>query len=326
VDHPDHIKLLDGVDEALWPGSIPAWINIDVGYHREGVIVHSAQFKDLAESLKKSTRAHIAGMYTHMGASYNASNPKEALNYMSMELKGLESAAKAFLKIIEPNIENSQGKANIILSLGATPTTTAVQNLLEDNDDDDFKRYIAMIGQIKDKFQIELHAGVHPLLDMQQLATSARPRELASGPGLEVLGFSKIGLRILAEVASVYTDRGDKPEALIAAGSLALGREPCKSYPGWGVVSPWPNQSKPHYDPAGSRTGWIVGRISQEHGILTWEGAKDEMRELTIGEKLLLWPNHACIASAHFGWYLVVDSDTPEPDVIRDVWVRWRGW
>lgn len=99
-----------------------------------------------------------------------------------------------------------------------------------------------------------------------------------------------------------------------------------RSYPGWGVVSPWPQSSGPHYDPEGSQTGWIVGRISQEHGVLTWEGPTEHIRLLEIGEKLLVWPNHACIAGVNVGWYLVVDSDTGNPETVVDVWVRWRGW
>lgn len=135
------------------------------------------------------------------------------------------------------------------------------------------------------------------------------------------------GFRIMVEVASLYPDRTDKPEALVAAGSIALGREPCKSYPGWAVVTPWPViKSADHYDPEGSKTGWIVGRISQEHGVLSWEGPQDNMRQLSLGEKLMLWPNHACIAGVNFGWYLVVDSDKADSDEIQDVWLRWRGW
>ncbi len=36
-------------------------------------------------------------------------------------------------------------------------------------------------------------------------------------------------------------------------------------------------------------------------------------------------PNHACVAGAGFGWYLVVDSDQGGDEIV-DVWVRWRGW
>jgi len=124
---------------------------------------------------------------------------------------------------------------------------------------------------------------------------------------------------------SVYEDR-ERPEALVAAGSVVLGREPCKSYTGWGVVTPWPEIEGDHYDPEGSKKGWIVGRIAQEHGVLTWEGPQHEARKLQVGQKLMIWPNHACMNGPNFGWYLIVDSEGPDPEEVVDVWIRWRGW
>lgn len=324
VDHPSHVKILEDVDTSSWPGQIPLWVQIDVGYHREGVSAHSQQLADIAYSLSTSERTHLAGLYTHMGHSYSVSSPEEALKCMAAELEGLKEGAIEFLKITGAHETKSASATKVTLSLGATPTATSVQNLLEDSEG--AKEYRAMIDKINQSFTVELHAGVYPVMDMQQLATRARPVQSPSNPTKSLLSFSDLGMRNLVEVASLYLDRGEKPEALIAAGSVVLGREPCKSYPGWGVVSPWPAQDGLHYDPEGSRAGWIVGRVSQEHGVLTWEGPREQMRDLTIGEKLLVWPNHACIAGASFGWYLVVDSDKPDPERVRDVWVRWRGW
>ena len=130
---------------------------------------------------------------------------------------------------------------------------------------------------------------------------------------------------MLVEVTSVYNERS-KPEALVSAGSLTMGREPCKAYPGWGILTPYlGNSSAKHIYDEQEKTGWIVGRVSQEHGILTWEGERGECNELTIGDKVMVWPNHACVAGAGFGWYVVVDSDGDSEKVV-DVWVRWRGW
>jgi D-serine deaminase-like pyridoxal phosphate-dependent protein len=80
----------------------------------------------------------------------------------------------------------------------------------------------------------------------------------------------------------------------------------------------------PNGGPEGYR-GWIIGRITQEHGILTQE--KGEGEALEVGQKVKIWPNHACIAGAGYGWYLVVDSEREgNEDEIVDVWVRCRGW
>lgn len=325
VDHPDHIKLLETVPEQDWPGKIPLFVTIDVGYHREGVPAESKQLADIAYALKESKRVALTGLYTHMGHSYGVSSPEEALRFMSEELVGLEQGALSFLKVTGADLSSGRGNGSkVVLSLGATPTATSIQNLIEDSEAG--KQYRDTIDKINQSFAVEFHAGVYPVMDMQQLATRARPRESSADPKQSLLTFDDLGLRILTEVASVYLDRGDKPEALIAAGGIVFGREPTKSYPGWGVVTPWPEKTAQTYDPEGSRTGWIVGRISQEHGNLTWEGPRENLRQLQLGEKLLVWPNHACIAGVNFGWYLVVDSDKQDAEKIVDVWVRWRGW
>lgn len=182
-----------------------------------------------------------------------------------------------------------------MLTVGATPTATAAQNMLSSSSPrvSEFKTLLARLGE---KYKVELHAGVYPLLDLQQVATHARPPTGVSQRGFAPLSKEHIGVKVLVEVTSVYDER-EKPEALVSAGSLALGREPCKSYPGWGIVtSDLGNRSDSPsvvYDERGKRTGWIVGKVSQEHGILSWEGPRAECRELMIGDKLMVWPNHA---------------------------------
>ena len=325
VDHPSHIDLLERVDETVWRGKISAFVNVDVGYHREGVEATSQQLVDIADRLSRSKRTKLQGFYTHMGHSYGVSSPEQATQFMCMELEGLAAGAKAFLERYNSVDSSSDAIATKpVLSLGATPTATSTQNLFDDTPV--AREYRAIIDRCKKLFDLEFHAGVYPVMDMQQLATRARPQHALDDSSKTLLSFSDLGLRILVEIASIYSDRGEKPEALIAAGSIVLGREPCKSYSGWGVVTPWPSSSGQIYDPEGEKKGWMVGRISQEHGILVWDGPRDDMRHFSIGEKLLVWPNHACIAGVNFGWYLVVDSDQPDADQIVDVWPRWRGW
>lgn len=255
-----------------------------------------------------------------MGESYGSSSPQEALEFLMNEVKDAKAGADQILQSM-PN----EPTGRLTISLGATPTATAVQNALVETEwNQKFRSYIE---EVKDTYDVEIHAGVYPVLDMQQLATRARP---TSAEGKPLLSTENIGLRILVEVASTYDER-EKPEALIAAGSIVLGREPCKSYSGWGVVTNWSSGSahagpSSVYDPENSKTGWIVGRISQEHGNLTWEGSTDGMRELAIGEKVMIWPNHACMAGPNFGYYIVVDGESSEPDKVVDVWSRWRGW
>jgi D-serine deaminase-like pyridoxal phosphate-dependent protein len=71
----------------------------------------------------------------------------------------------------------------------------------------------------------------------------------------------------------------------------------------------------------------IVARISQEHGILAYEKeAVPKPLPLVYGQKVRIWPNHACITGAMYGFYIVVDSSSEDPEIVVDVWTRWRGW
>ncbi len=140
-----------------------------------------------------------------------------------------------------------------------------------------------------------------------------------------------MALTIVSEIASLYPSRGANwtTEALLASGSLALGREPCKSYSGYGIISPWnrPDAREPKEGPE-EYTGWYVGKVSQEHAVLVWGGRPEEEQKLEVGQKVRVWPNHACVAGAGFGWYLIVDGrrEGNLKDEIIDVWPRWRGW
>jgi D-serine deaminase-like pyridoxal phosphate-dependent protein len=323
IDHAEQIRAIETALDSerssmSWPGKVPLHIHIDVGHHREGVTADSAQLKAIANALRASRKCVLGGIYVHLGNCYSVSSPAEALEWMGRELEGLRDGAVKFIELVG-DIESVKGQhGRLALSLGATPTTASIQNLLhlpadsvgEDSDDLRAARtYRDLISSTNKDFAVEFHAGVYTTLDMQQLATRARPEFSPSDPKQSLATFANIGIRTMVEVASVYDDRGattGKQEALIAAGSLALGREPCKSYPGWGVVSPWAGKEHKSaaaeqgnaaniYNPAlpeEQREGWIVGRISQEHGILTWEGRSENVRPLALGEKLLIWPNH----------------------------------
>ena len=318
VDHPEQLKTLVQIDEAVWPSKIPIFVKIDAGYHRAGVPPDSDVLEKISTILASQDRVKLIGAYAHMGHSYSSSSPKEALQYLRSEIEGALAGAERLIRAL-PSTEQ-----RMTISIGATPTATSFQHLLSERSD--HIEFLNLLDKVGKNFDLEIHAGVYPVLDMQQLATKAR---VAVHGNASRLNSDNIGLRVLVEVASTYDER-EKPEALICAGSIVLGREPCKSYSGWGVVTRWQSaggrSQASIYDPDSSKTGWIVGRISQEHGILTWEGDATNVRRLEIGEKVMIWPNHACMAGPSFGWYLIVDSDQDDADVVRDVWIRSRGW
>ncbi|TEY74638.1 hypothetical protein BOTCAL_0072g00340 [Botryotinia calthae] len=320
IDHPSQLRSVAAIHTKT---SIPplVFIKIDMGTHRAGVIPGTETCSQLISSVVSLAKRDVCilhGLYSHAGHSYSSNSQTAALDYLRQEFEALLVTSEEVHSV-------AATKLPLVLSVGATPTSNAIRNLLlSSTSSEELKEISALkatMGVIRDEgCEIEIHAGVHPTLDMQQLATHALPEDL--------LSWSSVAITILAEVASLYPPRGksDSPEALITAGSLALGREPCKAYPGWGILSPWNRTSfaLPNTGPEGY-SGWQISRISQEHGILTNPGKNDS--ELSIGQKVRVWPNHACIAGAGYGWYLIVDeSREGKEDEIIDVWVRWRGW
>lgn len=170
-----------------------------------------------------------------------------------------------------------------VLSVGATPTAHAAA-----------LGAAVPGGQLQG--ELELHAGCYCMNDLQQVATSlVRPGGTA--------------VSVLATVVSKYPGRGQGGlgEAMCDAGALAVSKDQ-GPLPGFGKVV-----SKGH-------EGWSLGRISQEHGTLTrTEGAK----EVKIGERVRIVPQHACLTCACYPWFYVVDGEGEE---VVDVWVPWKGW
>lgn len=357
IDHPAQLRNIQSFRE-ISTSKLGLYIKIDTGYHRAGVLATSSEFiaivRTIFHDLEPAGCAELHGLYSHAGHSYGGGSRSAAMALLTEEIQALEGAVRLVREISDCGEAMSSRSFN--LSVGATPTSSSIQNLFDELNGHDqslheqSKRLKACIDRIQAKDCIELHAGVYPLLDLQQIATQASPSATATEfptsstppPSTlppSALSTNDIGLTILAEVTSLYPDRSP-PEALIAAGSLALGREPCKSYPGWGIVTDWgfPSLSSSSSSPAGpgaGRSGWQVGRISQEHGILTsathGDAQEDDRAgagELAVGQKVRIWPNHACVAGAGFGWYMVVDSSLPEHrrDEVVDIWIRWRGW
>ena len=334
IDHPSQLQAAHNFkDVAGFP--LQVFVKVDTGYHRAGLDLNTKDFDRLVEGIntfQSMGLAELAGFYSHAGHSYAGDSETAALKLLLEELIGVEKAAN--LAMTSRKVPPS---SRFILSIGATPTATSIENFSTEPPQGRSDVWIDLTKNIKDtltraseKYSVELHAGVYPFLDIQQLATRAGPSKVS----LNSFGqpsrntSADIALTILAEVSSLYENR-KTPEALLAAGTLAFGREPCKAYNGWGIVSDWGLTG----DASGGqnedgRSGWQLGRISQEHAVLTKDpNAMTHAGRLQVGRKIRIWPNHACVAGACFGWYLVIDSSLPNrADEIIDVWVRWRGW
>ncbi len=320
------------------------YIKIDTGYGRAGLTTDSPNFEKLLRSILgeavPSGCGRLRGFYSHAGHSYDGSSAAAAMSLLVQEIEGLKLAADIVTTVDQAKTADTP----YILSVGATPTATSIQNLVTKRGraegpivDEQVTKLQTCIEETKRSHTIEIHAGVYAILDMQQVSTHASPSTKVDSrtDTQQQLSTADIALTVLAEVASIYDDR-ESSEALIAAGSLALGRELCKAYNGWGIVNDWGMALQTN----NGRSGWQVGRISQEHGILTKESSAghdsnvslvspiSSIQDLRAGQKIRIWPNHACIAGAGFGWYIVVDSSLPDgrQDKIVDVWMRCRGW
>ena len=224
---------------------LKVFVKIDTGYHRAGVVVGTEEFNrlliDILDMESRGT-VELLGFYSHAGHSYGGDSALGAMELLIVELEGLEKAANNASKARD----HAPMSQKYVLSVGATPTATSIENMLERSAQaespmgGEIAKLKKVIERVKATHAIEIHAGVYPFLDMQQLATQASPSAVPANPKYDNSGLSTadIALTVMAEVASVYESR-DSPEALIAAGSLALGRDPCKSYNGWGIVSDW---------------------------------------------------------------------------------------
>jgi D-serine deaminase-like pyridoxal phosphate-dependent protein len=315
IDHPDQIPFLTKFSEITgFPACV--FVKVDTGYHRAGLPPLSLNKNGLLEKLaeaEEAGHARFLGLYSHSSLSYSATSAEQAMGYLIGEIRGCKVALNTWLGLLP--------KRELVISVGATPQVASSSNLVRGMASPS-PQAEELMALLRDpcpvegaKVRIELHAGNYPVLDMQQVSTNAR----VGAGGLE----EEIALSVVAEVCSVYNDgEREKPEALLAAGTLALGREPCPSYEGWGVLSSWRRKGD-----AASMSRLVVERISQEHAIVAWEDGKTRMNiPLEIGQVVKVFPNHSCVTGAFYGWYFVVDSDEdPSASTIVDVWIRGRG-
>lgn len=287
IDNEQQIGILETYMENTSPKPAPwsVFIKIDVGSRRAGLVTKSPSLPKLIERIESSPAATIHGFYCHAGHSYATRTEEAATAVLQEEIEGLVKAAK-FLTDEKPDRQ-------IVVSVGSTPTAHVVSRLQ---------------ATLPKGMELELHAGCYPSNDLQQVATSLVT------PGQQAI-------RVLADVCSVYPERN---EALINAGTVALSKE-ASDFPGYGTVV--------------DRPQWCVVRMSQEHGILGWAESEQTTRFMQdtgsksspgdnietafdVGDKVLLYVQHACITAAQHFVYYIVD----EQDIVRETWIPWKGW
>lgn len=323
----DHTSQLSHVARFAEQASFPAgvYLKVDTGYHRAGLPPSGLNKDNLVSKLmdlnSKGT-INFIGLYSHSSLSYNDSTAEQAMANLKGELSGCLDALKESAHLLSSDRE-------ITISIGASPQVTSIENLVgaEGKLSEGAKSLKQALHNVVTerhcgfRTRLELHAGVYSVLDVQQLSTNSR----ADFGEYE----DEIAVSVMAEVCSVYNDgERQQPEALLAVGVLGLGREPCAAYEGWGIVDRDAySLNNPHPD-----RRLIVKRVSQEHSIVSWgpingygDGASQQPIPLQVGQSVRIYPNHACITGALYGWYYVVDSSEDGKRVV-DVWERANGW
>ncbi|KAE8151187.1 putative serine dehydratase domain-containing protein [Aspergillus avenaceus] len=316
IDHPGQVGFLERFYRVTgFP--VGVFVKVDCGYHRAGLPAGKLDKDGLLGRIGEAEQlgyARLVGVYSHSSLSYGGASRADAMGHLRGEIR-------ACLEALSYNAERLPGGRELVVSVGATPQAVAAESVAGSDGGEELVALKRLLqdpdaGAFGGKVRIELHAGNYPLLDMQQMSTNAG--------GAARHYYDEVGACVVAEACSVYNNgERSSPEALVAVGTLGLGREPCPSYKGWGVISPWHLSAAQH-----TEDRLIIDRISQEHSIVCWE-SKDLAKDvpLGVGQCVKIYPNHACITGAMYGWYLVVDS-TSDSDAseIVDVWVRWSGW
>jgi D-serine deaminase-like pyridoxal phosphate-dependent protein len=160
-------------------------------------------------------------------------------------------------------------------------------------------------------------------LPVVSLGSSASARAVAGVPGVTqirpgIFAFNDLGQVALGNaklettavrVIATVTSHPDPHRACIDAGSKALSSDllPAgahrEEWPGHGLIVNAP--------------GWIIDRMSEEHGWLRWRG-DGEPSSLPVGTRLEIVPNHVCMPFALLRKATVLSADGPP--------VVWEGF
>ena len=153
------------------------------------------------------------------------------------------------------------------------------------------------------------------------MGSSASARVAATVPGVNqirpgIFAYNDLGQIALGNstfetcavrVLSTIVSRPTPDTAVIDAGSKSLSADllPAKEhrgkYPGHGLII--------------GKTGWIIERLSEEHGMLKWIG-EGSPPDMNIGEQIQIIPNHVCTAFSSLNESVVISQG--------EVIDRWR--
>ena len=251
-------------------------MEVDVGHGRCGVPWTDATAATrLARRIVDLPGLRLAGLLTHAGQAYDGP-------------AGNESEAAALRRV-------ARHERDRMLSVAAGLAEAGVPGVAPD----DFEISVGSTPSMA-AFENAEHAGFR--------ITEIRPGNYvvhdAMQVGLGAASLADCALTVLTTVVSVK-ERPDGPDrAFVDAGKKVFTTDTGYGTHGHGVVLRSAEPMIPHPD-------LRVVRLSEEHGWLEGAGAA----ALTVGERLRIVPNHACVCIATQNTLYVVEGD----DVV-DTW------
>ena len=203
--------------------ALDVWIKIDTGYHRAGLLWTDAdRLPALVHAVDASKNLVFRGLLTHSGHAYHSRGADNHARLFSETSERLNEA-----RAILPG----EVQKHCLLSLGDTPTCTAVENF----------------SGIE-----EVRPGNFVFFDVQQLMLGSCTEE-------------EISAAVVCPVVGAYPERR---EAVVYGGAVHLSRQSEALADGtrfFGFAVPWTGRSWGTIDPA-----CYVRDVSQEHGIIRY--------------------------------------------------------
>jgi D-serine deaminase-like pyridoxal phosphate-dependent protein len=209
----------------------------------------SPLLKPLIIAVLQSPHLVLHGFYSHAGNAYGARDGVTAADFLRLEIVAVQTGAELAHAVAA---ELGLPSLKLVMSVGSTPTASASRHLADGALPAAQRAHAALPPTMRAVVdaraqaepgrlgvrggRLEIHAGVYPLLDLQQRATGLHTDADAA-------------LSILARVCSVYAHR-EPPQVLIDAGALAFSKDTGPSG-GYGEVH------------KGLLVGWRVSKVSQ---------------------------------------------------------------
>lgn len=171
------------------------FLKVDCGYHRAGVDPESPESMQLAQAMAGSRAVRFEGLLTHAGHSYHAHGIEEILKTAGEETSVLTRFRDRLA---------SQGIHNLLRSTGSTPTTAAVERIVDTD---------------------EIRPGNYVFFDVFQA-------------GIGACNLAQCPVSVLTTVIGCYPNHG---HLLVDAGALAMSKDTGPDHIdagcGFGVVS-----------------------------------------------------------------------------------------